>query len=553
VPGKNYMPNPSFESTDISLWDSNLLNNLSRSTVRAQDGAASLQVTNTTGGSTTVDADCDFAGLVIGNTYTASAYIYSPTGSGSYRLRVFDPNTFAVLGTGGTVSTHDAWTRVTVTFVATARYATFEAEHLSAPTTTSIWVDAVQVEDGGSATSFDSTAAVMSWRFDGNVSGWPVDWAPVGLYAEARISAVDLFARMESRCELLPSVTEEILYAGPDAYYPLNETGSATSAGSIGRVPSIGELTKQFAGGGGTGQINFGSGTGPGVDSSGAVSFQDNSGDGTNYLYLANLNLRQPLVANGVFTMGCWVNAGDTPPTGSNAVVMACRDGGSNTLYLMITTTNVWHLLRKSNTYGYTYTIDTSFNAADGNNNHYLQVQEFDNHDGTYTSTFWVDGSSIGTSTQAGTPMTAANLYVGGVPPDDGVRGFTGSISHTFWSATSTAVATRIASVGSGQWTESVSLRVNRIRGYAQQNHGLQFGLASAVDPTTTMVDNQQLAGQSTLSALQEVAAVEGGVLFMSGCACPHPAFTEAALERHWRWWRATCRRPVPGPFPARR
>ena len=71
------------------------------------------------------------------------------------------------------------------------------------------WVDAVQLDEGASVRTFTTTTAPITYRFDGYVDEWPVEWPNGG--KEESLSAIranDLQSRI-ARSRVLRSVIEE--------------------------------------------------------------------------------------------------------------------------------------------------------------------------------------------------------------------------------------------------------------------------------------------------------------------------------------------------------
>lgn len=159
----NYLLNPSIE-VDTSYYNSgNGAPTLSRVNTRAFSGTWSLRVLAT---STAAEFNAVVNGLVVGQTYTLSAYVYNPSVGGftDFRVNPSGPST------GNTVTTKDAWVRSTCTFVATGTSHTMFFEAPGGSTIgNNIFVDAFMLEDGDTATAYfdgstpDTTGSDYAW------------------------------------------------------------------------------------------------------------------------------------------------------------------------------------------------------------------------------------------------------------------------------------------------------------------------------------------------------------------------------------------------------
>lgn len=220
---KNLVTNPSFE-TDVSDWFANTFwPTRARSTTRAQSGTASMLLTWTN--FSPLYAYTRLHGLNIGMVHTASAYVWVPTGAPAVRLEI------AGVATGTASTLNNAWERLTLTFTSTLASHDLRIAAVGTPTDgTQTWVDAVQVEEGASATTFDPAGAQVHGRFWGMVNEWPTEWQ--GLHAKVAVTATDPFKWL-SRRALQPMLSEEVLLDGALAYYPLAEPADSTTAGDL--------------------------------------------------------------------------------------------------------------------------------------------------------------------------------------------------------------------------------------------------------------------------------------------------------------------------------
>lgn len=142
------------------------------STDRAHSRTKSLRVMWFSAGATGAASVFPMVGasvLVIGKTYTASAWVFVPTGSPLVRIDVNNGGVFPV-GTD-TGATKDAWVRLTVTFVAAVTSPNVRAAVLMANSTRGddgCYVDDVQVEEGSFPTDYfdGATADTLTDDYD---------------------------------------------------------------------------------------------------------------------------------------------------------------------------------------------------------------------------------------------------------------------------------------------------------------------------------------------------------------------------------------------------
>jgi hypothetical protein len=175
----NIVTNPSFE-TDTTGWSISASSTLTRSTAQAHDGAASAAAVWGTNSplpvvSTTVP-------VITGLTYTASAWVFVPSGAGSVKLTAFTSIPAQVYSLPSTVT--NGWQRLTVTFTASATGSvTLGMLGNDVPVIGStVYLDSVLVE----------VAPSMGTYFDTTVTGMEMDglWNKGGTYGPLASNAV---------------------------------------------------------------------------------------------------------------------------------------------------------------------------------------------------------------------------------------------------------------------------------------------------------------------------------------------------------------------------
>jgi hypothetical protein len=515
VPGKNYLVNPTFEAgIDSWLWPNNNTSpgsgvNAIWSTTRAQQGTHSLELRNTTGSARDVSIVHEFGSLVIGATYTVSLWIYQTAGSTKVGI--------VGIGFSATTAVTGAFTQLTYTFTATQRYHTLIVTAVSLATSSSIWVDTAQVEDGGSATTFDGATPATWWgRFTGRTgSAWPLQWSgDPGLWAEAQLSCVDVFARL-GRYKCRSTLAEQTKFSlTPQAYWALADANGSGSALQIGSDATIGPLNIDQIGTSPTGQVAFSSGAGPAYGDGQVLAFKDNSGNASNHYYLSCLNVPKPIDGTAGFTAMFWF-ANTTTPSATSEMILAAAYGVAGD-WLRIKITSTAHLIAERLTSSGTvvYQIDLGSNGAfiNGTVNHVALVEAWNGL--SFDVTFYFNYHALSATTAAATtiPFKAKSFFIGSHQGGLGSRdGYTGSISNVvFCSGASDTAVSNIYQAGIGGAV------------YGQANQTNWTALLDLMDITiprakfaTDSASGYQLAGQTLLSAIQALGAVSQTPVFV--------------------------------------
>lgn len=206
---KNWVTNPSFE-TNLNGWiaGGSVLPILSQSATHVHNGSQAMLITWGTGG-TFPQAQTIVTGLIAGRQYTISAWVWIPSGSPAVALGI------AGIGSGSASTTFNAFQQISYTFIATAETHTLQVLAATSPTSgNQAWVDEVQLELGGSATTFSSVGAVTFVRAENHSNGWPTSWEVTGgtPFMPQPITATDHFKHFGSIGELRSVLEEEVLY-----------------------------------------------------------------------------------------------------------------------------------------------------------------------------------------------------------------------------------------------------------------------------------------------------------------------------------------------------
>lgn len=337
--GINYAENPTTDAASHPVsWQQgggSFPTLTTSSAVAPQVGTHELQIVWPTTGGFNTNARIQLRGLVIGKTYTASAWVRvpsTPAGAPPVQL-VIDSSTF-----GQTTTVLDAWQRRSVTFTATSNAHELEAFATAATTAGQIaLVNGLQVEEGSSAGTFVNTPGTLSRRFTGQSVEWPFAWeGGPAYYAETKLSAVDTLAPLAASDRLFQAlIVEDILDDFPLACYPLTEQRLSLSAGDISGNDEI-PLAGIQAGSGGT--IDFGqdyvaatSTTAaiqrvPDFYRSQATACGFNPADASNGRFLSGL-LRTPVVSATGATVVAYAREGTTPPSTGPVAGLQAADG----------------------------------------------------------------------------------------------------------------------------------------------------------------------------------------------------------------------------------
>lgn len=484
--------------------------------VYTDSGGWSMLVTWGTGG-TLPNAGRRVYGLIPGRTYTFSAYVWVPTGDVHVNLALFSPFTV-----GGASAVHDAFTRISVTWVATSTsHDVVVGPATSATAGDVVWVDAMQLEEGASATTL-AAGSVRQPLFYGPSLEFPFSWqGPAGLAAQTRYVAVDMLRRLPRRDQLRPMVVEEALLDSPLVLLPLDEPDGAVQAGNLGSSQATGTLLHFGAGG----TYTFGVGTGPPADGASSLVLTPavSASQGWAVSCLAGFT-------GTAVTVEAWINVAAGLGTGS-VVDLRVDAGGAGTLIASLRT--LIGLLGWTSDNGALTLLGPSID--DGATHHVAAVYVCDgvNH----TIILYLDGTQAATTSiaSAATTFSAPYITVGGHKN----ALFTGTINHASVYGTALSAARIAAHYHAGKdgfGGERSDARISRLASYANLASltpaatlnlwQLDSAAYSILDTTTILagsdlnleVGSAQVWGQSggggdILAEMNAVADTEGGIV----------------------------------------
>ena len=224
---------PSFETTTSGVpgdWFSVGVSGLGITTAQAFDGTRSLGVTLS--GTASGIQGIRWRELVVpGTQYTWSAYVRQGVAN-SIRVGVatnFDQPPTTFVATSSPTTTTGAWVRLQVTFTATQPLQQLWVYAQGAVTADTLYIDAIQLEQGTPATTFTTSGARVYSVMRGYVERWPSTWQYAGTYGVTPAVVVDAMAVLAQQ-ELGTEVWNAIQSMSPTYYWALQDDALATAA-----------------------------------------------------------------------------------------------------------------------------------------------------------------------------------------------------------------------------------------------------------------------------------------------------------------------------------
>ena len=481
----------SFEGGTTGTWAAggSVPPTLTNSTSHPQEGTKGLLITWGTGGFFPL-AQVSVTGLVIGRYYTASAYVWVPSGS---------PDPFLAIGgvtTGTQTTTKNALTRISVTWLADANSALLQLWPYQAPTAgQTCYVDAVQVDEGTTKGDFTTAPPPLYDLWTGTVDEWVGAWTG-GRRAVVGVRASDRWARL-SRKSLRPMLDAEVLVDDPIGYWPLNDDSTDATAGDVSGNTNATVLTQTQYGSGGT--LVFGSTAGPTPDGGSCAAFTRASAN--NGIALSGQTIAE-YFSTGL-TIEAWVNT-------SSAVDMGIVGLGN----FILAVSSTGKLTARANVGFSTVTATSASNVSTGAWRHV--VATLDCSAASMTLTIYMDGTNVGTATTAAAFTASGVKYieVGGYSWNIGGGPYGGNVANValYQTVLSSGRITAHYNAGLAGFTGDASdARFDRICAYA----GIPASLYSSPEPGLTTMGVQPIGGKTVAGALQDVADTERGLVFV--------------------------------------
>jgi len=478
----------SFEGGTVGSWAFDTfwgfpVGTRANSAVRAQSGTKSMLITwPTTAGGSWVKTF--FTGLVIGRTYTASAYVYVPAGSPDVR---FD-EPFGVVQ-GPYTAVKNAWTRITATFVAAGTSHSTGPYVATATAGNQCWVDSIQIDEGSTAGTFTTNPPPISYRFTGRIATNDLAFPALGL-AETTLTATDESAWQGPEFSTLRSpAIEESLPDNPAGMWPITDNnlgdistnggGPMTLSGSGDALSMSGDAGVTFAGG---------------MWLKGLLATPVGTFFSPNVTLEAAVTVDPATVTEGTV-------ATITSGYGPSLVITVGADGKPRARTWNVFTPGVW----RASVIG---------GAAINDDQVHHLVATWDNSTGTLA--LYVDGVSVGSavSTAGAGKYEAVGTHVtaGGSSHTDPLTGTVAYVAAFPGVLSGARIAEHASGVLDGFTGETVEERIDRYNRWA----GYPYPTVTHIG-TAAVVGNYDTDGKSLTDAINAVATVEDGLAYIDG------------------------------------
>ncbi len=480
------------------------------STSNPGQGTQDLQYTVTNAGTE------QGVGLVIpcipGRQYTSSVYVRQ-TGGNTTEI-------FINGGVAGTSSTATgAYVRLTVTWTATQPTHQLWVASFTTSIAGTVNVDAIQHEEGSSASTFTTSGPVIYGVFRGYVERWPSRWDHMGVLGRAEITCVDSFGPLN----LIPLDTEyhnALLAKKPDYYWRLNEPQGATSfaetSGNSG--PPLVETSGKYGA-----ADTFAPGTATNIpgDPNGTGILTNSSAAGFLNIPCTVAQTGMPGTAGIVmgsttapfgYTVAAWISRG-TNANDLGRILLLLSDPGAQLAFINNTWFAAWELSAPNVEFFYSHgEINVTDVYADQKPHLYVMTVSVTSINAT--AVVYMDGTQVATNTSTLFPSTNYVATVaeigGGINPGYGQTApgpLNGTYSHfALWNRVlSAGEVTDLWNAGKGYPGETSGARVARYLGYGWT------GLTS-LDTGQSVMGVSNLANNTALlAACQGVTTTENG------------------------------------------
>jgi hypothetical protein len=515
---------PSFESYTTGTRPSWILSigsgvNPTVQAANPQQGTKSLQYAVTAGGGE------NGVGLTVpcipGRQYTDTIYV-----------RQTAANTTQIFIDGGasgtSTTTINAYVRLSVTYTATQPTHNLWVASFTTGTTGTVNVDAIQHEQGSSASAFTTTGSVIYGLLLDYIEDLPSEWDQdtQGYLGLCTMTAVDAFAVLES-VDLWTEYRNSVLAKKPDYYWPLDEPNGSTlfaeASGNLGpslRHVDTGTPASTFT----TAANNVpGDVSGNGLQIAGQTNGANCSGallgplDGLNPLAVGSN------AASWGLTFGGWVTTTDTTTLGHLFGGDSSNQGTTNYPQCLLFGAGTASGQVILNIAGGNPVNGVSITSAAGigDGKPHLVLGVITQAANSMTCDLWIDGVKSATTTVNVTTTFGSSapdfrmqwMAVAAAINMDLPSGVTnGTFSHyAIWNRalTTTELGDLWQAGGKGYSGETSGARVTRYLGYGWNG-------TSAIDTgQSTMGVSTLTAGTSLLAACQSVATTENGNFFI--------------------------------------
>lgn len=470
----------SFEGGTTGGWASSAGVTLANTATQAWAGTKSLSVAWT--GSLKA-AWIPLTSLVIGRTYTWSAYVYvgGVTGS-SVGIGVVGIGTSAVR-----TSWNNTWGRLSYTFTASSSAHFLEVSIIGATTRTD-YVDGAMLDEGATLAAFTTTPPPITNRFTGRIATNDLSFPALGL-AETTLTATDESAWLGPSFSTLRSpIVEESLPDNPAGLWPLTE-------GNLGDVSTSGAGPMVISGSGDAlSMSNDGATFAGGTWLKGALRGPIGTYLSPNVTLEATVTVDSATATEGT---AATISGGYGP----TLVLTVGADGKPRVRTWDVFIPGVWRA-----------SVIGAAAINDGNPHHLAATWTTT----TGTLALYVDGVSAGSvvSTAGAGRHEASGDHVtaGGSSHTDPLTGTVAYVA-AFPSVLSGArIAEHAAGVLDGFTGETVTERIDRYNRWA----GYPYPTVTHIG-TAAVVGNYDTDGKSLTDAINAVATVEDGLAYIDG------------------------------------
>lgn len=532
----NYVPgsltvtyDPSFETTTSGFFGFSGAPTITTSTTQHFDGAKALSVVYTTAADNALMALYTAPNVQ----YTFSIYVFAPA-SHTVQVRWNNyPGGLGSLVSSAVSSTTGAWQRLTLTGTPNTPFSTISLTGVTGTLAATFYFDAMQLELGSSASAFGTTGPTYFPVYTGYIERYPQTWDSAGFRGIKPLECVDALSPL-SRAVINQSYPAMVLGDSPHLYIPYNDAS----------LPQKVQLP--VGGSPGTGTQILGT-------NSGTITFGgDTFLDSTSAVAMSQVNVSPPVSGNvnqvswlgtygyaaylnpSLYTFEIWYKAS----AGTFATGAAAMQPGESMGTTGLNPQRPFMLYAYSalSEIAFYWTDDTNVNrintffTSNGSvvrpdNKWHHVVVELGFISGNYSSRWAFDGGTF----------TSWNTVTGaGTPPGQIINNFFSSVSTYFLDTNSNLSLANAAYYPSQLTQTQVTNHYNRGTGYSGELSGVraarilnkywssniitangetQMSSDFHYDPVVT--PGQQASPMSVLSALQEVASTEGGLLWV--------------------------------------
>lgn len=361
---------------------------------------------------------------------------------------------------------------------------------------TSAWGTVLQIRRPVRLTVWDGSSYVATWR--GTVDDWGAGWVG-GVKGQTQVTCSDLIAE-GGRILFDDAVLMDLRSLGSAgcAIYPLATSGADAS----GAATAYPDLVSTNVGNGG-GSITFGTQLALGPDESAGVTFAPATGSDGRCLQ------NTTAFTVGSFTADAGSLSAYVRPSAATSGRVVMLTNGTEWISLNVTG-STGDLSAEINTGSFSLAT-ANLNLADGRLHHIGAW--WSTSAGTTTLTVYADGVQVASTTATSTTTSFTTLRVGAT-----------SLTAFCYTGDVAMVAAYKANVGATAMTdlggaltgwagESGSARFTRLCGYGRLDSS-RYVVGSGTSTATMGI--QPLAGKTLAAALQEVADVEQGSIFVS-------------------------------------